>query len=349
MTRRIVLWVPELQQSLVPASSPLLDRLAGRGQRMKLVAAGPNLVVQQFEALGVPCPADSDCPAAALTALRDGLDPGTQAYWLRFDPVHLLAHKSQLLLMDPQVLCLTPDEARAFADTLNSHFAELGWQVVAARPDRWYLRLPQPIHIQTTPLAAVIGQDVDRQMPKGADALSWHVYLNEVQMLLHDHPCNQTREEAGLPVVNSVWPWGGGQLPHPLQGWWQSVAGDDPLLQSLGQLSGARAAAFPADVAAWVRALASGPHLLFYPEILETQEKLANFEETVLGPLIEALKSADIACLVLVAGMDEARSGMLTVLLERKQLHRWWRRARPFLSGQAIGEATDWRRLATAG
>jgi hypothetical protein len=41
----------------------------------------------------------------------------------------------------------------------------------------------------------------------------WRHAINEAQMVLHAHPVNQARQAAGQPVVNSLWPWGGGRLP----------------------------------------------------------------------------------------------------------------------------------------
>ena len=50
----------------------------------------------------------------------------------------------------------------------------------------------------------------------GADYTSVvRMLLNEVQVLLHQHPLNAARQTRGLPPVNSVWFWGAGRLPAP--------------------------------------------------------------------------------------------------------------------------------------
>ena len=43
----------------------------------------------------------------------------------------------------------------------------------------------------------------------GRDGLRW---INRIQMCLNQHPVNQVREMQGLPLINSLWPWGLGEL-----------------------------------------------------------------------------------------------------------------------------------------
>jgi hypothetical protein len=53
----------------------------------------------------------------------------------------------------------------------------------------------------------------DGPEPRGQDAKGLMGMVNEAQMLLHDHPVNQTREDSGRLPVNGLWLWGGGILP----------------------------------------------------------------------------------------------------------------------------------------
>jgi len=41
--------------------------------------------------------------------------------------------------------------------------------------------------------------------------MKWRTLLNEIQMLLFNHPINQQREARNLPMINSGWLWGGGR------------------------------------------------------------------------------------------------------------------------------------------
>ena len=144
---------------------------------------------------------------APVTLLADGVAPES-AYWLRADPVHLhLLHDRVILRPD---VTLTPDEARQLITALNAHFDADGLRFSAPHPQHWYLRLDAAPDITTQWLSEVDGADVRPCLPQGADALRWHRYLNEAQMLLHAHPLNVAREERGALAVNSVWLWGGG-------------------------------------------------------------------------------------------------------------------------------------------
>jgi len=42
-------------------------------------------------------------------------------------------------------------------------------------------------------------------MPQGTDAMRCQAILNQVQMLLHEHPVNQMREVVEQVPVNSIW------------------------------------------------------------------------------------------------------------------------------------------------
>jgi hypothetical protein len=152
-----------------------------------------------------------DWPLAPITLAADGGEAG-DAYWLRADPVHLRVMRDRIVLADSSVLELSRDEADALARTINEHFgADLNPQPL--HPQRWYLRYPEAPQLTTTPLSVAVGCDIDPLLPHGLDAMRFRAELNELQMLLHEHPVNQAREARGELPVNSLWLWGGGRLP----------------------------------------------------------------------------------------------------------------------------------------
>ncbi|MCZ7655242.1 MAG: hypothetical protein M5R42_14705 [Rhodocyclaceae bacterium] len=52
------------------------------------------------------------------------------------------------------------------------------------------------------------GRTIEPFLPQGDDAREWRRFINEAQVLLHNHPINMAREAEGRPTVNSLWPWG---------------------------------------------------------------------------------------------------------------------------------------------
>ncbi len=176
-----------------------------------------------------------DLPVAPHTLAGDGITPD-DALWLRADPVSLQFYQDQLVLLGPDRLHVQRDEADALMSALQGYFDDEGLAFHAPRPQRWYLRL----HADETlphvdPLDAVVGRPLEHHLPRGPAAAVWRRRMNEIQMLLHDHPVNRVREAAGKWPINSVWFWGGGRhapLPPPA---FSLLAAQHPLAHALAQ------------------------------------------------------------------------------------------------------------------
>ncbi|MGE0072920.1 MAG: hypothetical protein AB7S55_07650 [Thiomonas sp.] len=142
---------------------------------------------------------------------------------MRLDPVHLRLGMTDAVVAGGASLHLSLDEANTLARALEQHFSARGWRIVVAAPERWYVCLDEPVdasfELHTTPLSQALGHDAGVFKPQGRDARRWLADLTEAQMLLFAHPINAAREARGLPVINSLWPWGAGiLLPSPLRG-----------------------------------------------------------------------------------------------------------------------------------
>ncbi|HEX9180327.1 MAG TPA: hypothetical protein VF859_08040, partial [Burkholderiales bacterium] len=178
-----------------------------------------------------------DWPVAAVTLLADGGDPGRNI-WMRADPVSLRADGARLVLGDGAQLRIAPEEAAALTEALNHHFRDDGLEFQPRSPRRWYLRLPAAPAMSTRAPDQAAGRHVDEWLPAGPDALHWHRLMNEAQMLLHQHPLNEAREERGEPPVNSVWLWGAGAVPDHARASFAGVWSDHPLAAGLARLAG---------------------------------------------------------------------------------------------------------------
>jgi len=191
---------------------PALQTLLARGTRQSCTTEGVEAAL--CEVLGIA--RQQDWPLAPLTLEADGAVAG-ESYWLRGDPVHLQVMRDRIVLAGSDVLALSREEAKALADSVARHFGnDLNPQPL--HPQRWYLQFPEAPHLTTTPLSVAVGCDIDPLLPQGRDALRFRTRLNELQMLLHEHPVNQAREARGELPVNSLWLWGGGHRPAPCAG-----------------------------------------------------------------------------------------------------------------------------------
>jgi hypothetical protein len=90
------------------------------------------------------------------------------------------------------------------------------------------------------PPSEALGADVFAFLPAGHDGRRWRALANEAQVVLHNHPRNAERVDAGLPPVNSLWFWGGGVLPAAVRSAVHAVASEEFELGALASVAGAR-------------------------------------------------------------------------------------------------------------
>ena len=232
-------------------------------------------------------------------------------------------------------------ESEALAQTLNQHFSgELSFLPLQA--ERWCVRVKKfdLADLRTETLAAVAGRDVNRHLPSGGDSKRWHSLLNEIQMLLHEHPVNEAREARGEPPINSVWPWGAGRLPADLKAHWHSVTSDDPLAAGYAQVAGIRHRPLPAGAGEWLDRLPEDGRQLAILDTLRTPFSLGDYaawrariidiEERWCAPLVASLKSGRIGMITLCVP-DGAE--LCSFESTRNDLRKFWRRPKPFAAG----------------
>jgi len=332
----VTLFAPDLLSATEPlrpalAAHPALYRWMCRARRRTALAT------DAFAALGAWFGLDQmpELPHAALSLLGEGSDPA-DACWLHADPVHLLAQRAELALVDAQRLEILPAESAALIDALNTHFAQDGLRFHACTPARWYARTQVRLALRTVPLADAVGRSVDALLPRGDDALDWHRRLNEAQMLLHDHPVNLAREAHGALTINSLWLWGTGRLPVCSTGF-AAAWGNDPGLRAMARRAAAGDHALPADPEAWLREARAGAHLIA-------------LDAAAGGDPAQAIQAALAWIAPLRAAMIDARVGEATLstyargqrfdwTLARQDRWKFWRRD-PGLPSSA-GESSD--------
>ena len=305
----------------LPALETLLAR--GRGGR----TAGASL--ERW--LAAEYRLSDGLPLAPFSLRGDGGEPG-QDCWMRADPVHLKLHGDRLILADASRLAVTPDEAQEFVAALNSHFAGEAISFIAPGPSRWYLRTAIAPRLRTTPTAEAAGRNVEALLPDGDDAARWRKVINEAQMLLHQHPCNEAREQRGQLAVNSVWLWGPGcnrSLAAPYDALWA----DHPLAAGLAAAGGAAVRPLPASADSLVEARRGGMQLVVltlpataYGDLADWRDALAMLERLWIAPLLSGLRDASLESLTLHGlGPDYGYTSSLT---GRDRL-RFWRVRRP--------------------
>jgi hypothetical protein len=329
---RIHLLVPELfwptRAGVEPyrgLALPALETLLARGARTR--TAGVSLERWLAVAHGL----SPQLQLAPYSLRGDGVEPGDY-WWLRADPVHLKLHGDRLVLADASRLELTADEALQYVATLNAHFASEGMTFVAPRPQRWYARVETEPRLGTLPTTEMAGRSVASFLPDGGDGGRWRKAVNDMQMLLHDHPCNSAREASGRLPVNSVWLWGAGRagrLAAPYRGAWA----DHPLVAGLAAAGGYHARPLPPS-GALLDTRAGGTQLLVlaslpataYGDLPRWREALAVLEQNWFGALLGALRKRGIESLTL-HGLGADFSYVTET--QPRDCWRFWRARRP--------------------
>ncbi|MFA7239024.1 MAG: hypothetical protein WC091_02855 [Sulfuricellaceae bacterium] len=301
---------------------PALDALLAHGNPL----AEPEGDMESWLCRAFDVERQADWPVAPFSLLADGGVPGSD-YWLRVDPVSVRLMRNRLVLFAGNDIAPGAEEASALCAALTRHFSAENLHFSAPHPRRWYLRLPVAPKLHTHPPAQVSGRDIRHFMPGGADSAGFHKLLNEAQMLLHAHPLNEAREAAGLPPINSIWPWGGGILPDAVACPYVRVFADDAPTRGLALKAGAICHALPPDADACLQA-GSGDLLVVLDALRSTarEDQLARLEADWFAPLKLALRRGVIRRLSLIApGASAITLGRLDLLVPAG-IGKLWRR-----------------------
>ncbi|MHB1059261.1 MAG: phosphoglycerate mutase [Rhodanobacter sp.] len=295
------LWLPALAH--FELAHPLRAWLA-RADRL------PDGGVGYLGGLGDHFPGvDAGVPAAAITRQFLAGDAG-DGLWLSADPAWVQPDMNGVRLLACGRMRLDMDAAHALAEPLRPVFDEAGMQLEISTPDRWHLRLPPdtPLPDFAAPEQA-LGGDLAQHLPQGTQGRSWRVLLNDIQVLLHQHPINAQRQAQGMPPVNSLWLWGGGRLPPVSGSALAGVVSDDLLLRALATRAGVAWQARSAEVVAASQA----------GRLVDLQDLPTNDLATHWWPLLQPLLERRNVLLHFAGGER----------WQRKPWHRWrlWRGA----------------------
>ena len=329
---------PDDRDTLDTLACPALNTVLVRSRLLR--RPPQSLEATLTDAFGLP----EGAPYAPLRLLGESAGPAVPAAgagdpcWLCADPVHLRFHQERLILADSGSFGIDRAEAAAIVDDLNRHFSGIGHFHVAA-PDRWYLQLlaSSPLGaFNVPPLSAIAGRSVEQQLPDSTPARALRQLLNEAQMLLHAHPANAAREQAGRLPINSLWLWGAGTLPVIAEKVFDGVWSAQPLAIGLGCAVGAptRPAPHHADELLSVAASASRQLVvlddLLGPVQYENGEAygaaLRALETRWFVPVQKALAAGKLTQLRIEAS---TAYGALTWESHRSDQWKLWRRAQP--------------------
>jgi len=185
-------------------TAPALTRLLATAGGATSMDGGPAAVACRV----LDIKHQTDWPVAPWLAHATGVQ-ASAPYWLCAEPANLVINRSDVRL-DALVRDLDDAESAALRASLNTHFSRDGVQFAAIDASHWLLGVREPQLLSTVPPDGAIGAPMLPYLPAGDDAPRWRQWQSEIQMLLFEHPVNQSREIAGKKPVNALWLWGGG-------------------------------------------------------------------------------------------------------------------------------------------
>lgn len=207
---------PELAQDLaramqVPALAMLLER--NSTHRVSEEDGANRLLPHESwlsRALTASLPAGPSDHAPFAPAMMRALGVAQpDGYWFAVQPVHLQLARTHMELGDPRSLNLNEADARTLFDLIQPYFADAGKPLVYAAPDMWFMRADDWQELRTASPDIAVGDNLSDWMPEGDAKRAFRKLQNEVQMLWHEHPVNEARQQRGLSPVNSFWLWAG--------------------------------------------------------------------------------------------------------------------------------------------
>lgn len=236
------------------------------------------------------------------------------------DPVYLEPELDRLRLHALAQDDLPVQELRVLFDHLQATLGSPGGAEFIRVGGHCYLSAATPLATSLHPPQQVDNRIPTDYLPAGADRASHRKLLSEIEMALHDHPVNAARESEGRPAINSLWLWGGGYAPHPVDGELPELYANDPLLRGHWRAQQSPEAAWPGSIAGCFES-GSGSFVAVVP-----QRRLL---ESSLHELKSLLASRRVDELVML--FEDDLKGTMT----RPRAMRFWRRNDALLCAEA--------------
>ncbi len=341
--------------ALAGLNTPALDKLVARasagetviGEDFQRTLPHERWVAKQFGVTGAAntSAAADEAPLAPYMLLADGGSPGDTA-WACVQPVHVRIAHDHLVLIDPAALDLADADAATLYAAAKPLIEELGVQVIAPTPYRWYLASDTfGMLTGASPLRAS-GRNIEIWLPheagSGKRSRAWMKVQNEVQMAWHEHPVNEAREARGLPAVNSIWLHAQGTM-RPVQSPFAHVRSAAAATRGLALAAGVDVGSAPATFAAFTASASGstgtggtggtgGTTLVeldpFSAPFIEQDwgrwnAAFAALERDWFAPALAALQAGELRALGLTLCGD---TGSVDLTITRGDLRKLWRR-----------------------
>ena len=306
-----------------PLRGQLADRSLLRWLSQGLLEELPvpvDALAQVLRALG------RDCPRDGLAALRMWGQTGERpATWIAAaEAVYMEPRLDRLFLHVLGPDDVTGPELRGLFDALQETLGGDGVLGFVRLGGCGYIRSARPMVTPATPAVLLDGQNPDGALPPAETAAETLNLISEIEMTLHGQSVNAERVARGLPPVNSLWIWGGGQAPEPRKITVPPLFGGEPLLRGYWASVSGSIRDWPGDIGACLEAIPGG-----FVAAVPSQAGVVAVGRGDLAALRDALRSGRLDRAILISA-DGIRA-----TLRRADRLRIWRRGAAVLEAPA--------------
>lgn len=284
---------------------------------------GPkDLLACVVQELGLPFPEEG---SGALRMWGQTGDRPTK--WIAAaDPVYLEPRLDHLCLHALRRAGVAAGELRELIDYLQETLGDDERYGFTRLGSYGYLSSKTPFATAKMPAYVVDQQQPDDFLPSGDDTAEHRNLISEIEMALHEHEVNLSREANGQLPVNSLWLWGGGKAPEKITRTQPPLYSDDALLTGYWHSATGVTRSWPGDISSCLEGSIAG----FVAETPEFEDSPALLESCLLE-LREALRTGRLSSLTLLF-----RDG-LRAKVRKSHAIRVWRRSSRLLDATANG------------
>jgi 2,3-bisphosphoglycerate-independent phosphoglycerate mutase len=312
------------------ADTPHLDRLAqkslcGNVQTIpENFAAGSDV---SFLSLLGYCPETHHSGTAPFDALALEVPLAEDEIPLCCTFVQLQSSHNDMVMKDFTAGNLSSADSRMLLDALTEQIGDPSVRFYPGRGPHNLMVINSPAFSRPlNPPMELIGEGIRQFMPDGEEFKDLIFFMNQSQIILHNHPFNRDRQKQGLDTVNSVWLWGNGkkQTLPPFSETFQKSAAivtSSLLFKGMGKAAGMHVvdiegangnpvSSFKGKVDTALAELDS--HDIVYLHIEEIENislkgdlddkvlAIEDFDQEIAGPLLNALDNRDDIKMLLV-------------------------------------------------
>jgi hypothetical protein len=153
------------------------------------------------------------------------VEPGSRQTdcYLLFQAVHLQADMHNAIVLPIESSQKNIDDISLIINDLQDFF-NVDFDINVVADGLYLMKLNEYSAPEHYPhILSVLGKTANPYVEQTRENLPWYRLTNEIQMFMHQHVVNQQRLQQGLATINSLWFWGGGQLPNAIPskpGWY---------------------------------------------------------------------------------------------------------------------------------